>query len=717
MFIKSICRVFDRISNKANLRIVLIVPFVLPIVGAVEWVGHLSLRNEQQAVNDVASQLRREISDRISDRIGTSLNTPDLIALISNPQGGFISVASDERGLSGALTESFTRCSLCVHGVRVATLVVVIGIGISIAAGITQPILRLNASAKKIDRGTEALRQSEERFREILGTSDRLFFVRSASSGQFLYVSPAYEKIWGRSCESLYENPQLWMEALHPDDRQLVLDCLHRQFQGNPVKREYRIIRDDGCIRWITADISVVRDEAGQPLRFVGVAEDISDRKQVEEALRKSEDRNRALLNAIPDLIIRMAKDGTYLDFWPAKNFDTVVSGSDFIGKSIYEIMPPEVSQERMHYVEQALATETTQTYEFQLVKDGSIYEQEARIVVCGDDEVLVIVRDITARKHAEEALRHSEARERERAQALKLTLQELQRTQAQLIQSEKMSSLGQMIAGIAHEINNPISFIYGNLTPARHYFQDLLSLLVLYQETYPHPKLEIQQRASEIELDFLLEDWQKLIDSMEVGADRICEIVRSLRNFSRLDEKELKPVDIHEGIDNTLLILQHRLRAEGNSGEIKVIKDYGQLPLVICYASQLNQVFMNLLSNAIDALKQEPGSRSHKSGVIPTITIHTDVRERKKSPTLNSPSIIVRIADNGSGMSAEVQQKIFDPFFTTKPIGSGTGLGLSICYQIVVEKHKGHISCASTLGQGTEFIVEIPVRQTNIEQ
>jgi signal transduction histidine kinase len=192
---------------------------------------------------------------------------------------------------------------------------------------------------------------------------------------------------------------------------------------------------------------------------------------------------------------------------------------------------------------------------------------------------------------------------------------------------------------------------------------------------------------------------------------------VRSLRNFSRLDEKELKPVDIHEGIDNTLLILQHRLRAEGNSGEIKVIKDYGQLPLVICYASQLNQVFMNLLSNAIDALKQEPGSRSHKSGVIPTITIHTDVRERKKSPTLNSPSIIVRIADNGSGMSAEVQQKIFDPFFTTKPIGSGTGLGLSICYQIVVEKHKGHISCASTLGQGTEFIVEIPVRQTNIEQ
>ncbi|HEY9603620.1 MAG TPA: PAS domain S-box protein [Allocoleopsis sp.] len=637
MFIKSICRVFDRLSNQANLAIILIVPLLLQLVGAVELV-------------------------------------------------------------------------------RYHSLVIALGIGISIAAGITQPMVLLNTAAKEIDRGTEALRQSEERFREIVGTSDRLFFVRSASSGQFLYVSPAYEKIWGCTCESLYQNPQSWMEALHPDDRQLVLDCLDRQFQGNPVKREYRIVRADSSIRWIVADISVVRDEAGQPLRFVGVAEDISDRKQVEEALRKSEDRNRALLNAIPDLIIRMAKDGTYLDFWPAKNFDTVVIGSDFIGKNIYEIMPFEVTQERMHYVEQALATNTTQTYDFQLVKDDSIYEQEARIVVCGEDEVLVIVRDITARKQAEEALRNSEARERERAQALKLALEKLQHTQAQLIQSEKMSSLGQMIAGIAHEINNPISFIYGNLTPARRYFQDLLSLLALYQKTYPHPELEIQQQTSEIELDFLLQDWQKLINSMEVGTDRICEIVRSLRNFSRLDEKELKSVDIHEGIDNTLLILQHRLRADGNAQEIQVIKDYGQLPLVTCYASQLNQVFMNLLSNAIDALKQEPVSRSHKSGVIPTITIHTDVRDIKNSQTLNAFLIVVRIADNGSGMSEEVQQKIFDPFFTTKPIGSGTGLGLSICYQIVVEKHKGHITCVSTLGQGTEFIVEIPVKSVKAE-
>jgi PAS domain S-box-containing protein len=267
-----------------------------------------------------------------------------------------------------------------------------------------------------------------------------------------------------------------------------------------------------------------------------------------------------------------------------------------------------------------------------------------------------------------------------QQAVALELALDKLKRTQAQLIQAEKMSSLGQMVAGIAHEINNPVSFIYGNLTPARHYCQDLLSLVELYQQTYPHPTLEIQQFVEEIDLDFLVEDWPKLMDSMQVGAERIREIVRSLRNFSRLDEKELKPVDIHEGIDNTLLILQHRLRAEGEHPEIQVIKDYGQLPIVTCYASQLNQVFMNLLSNAIDALENQPSPR--------VITIRTSagtgdwqLGTGKKNPNHQSPIInpqffVIRIADNGSGMNEDVLQKIFDPFFTTKPVGSGTGLG-----------------------------------------
>jgi signal transduction histidine kinase len=307
------------------------------------------------------------------------------------------------------------------------------------------------------------------------------------------------------------------------------------------------------------------------------------------------------------------------------------------------------------------------------------------------------------------EALQQSSQREREKAQELEVTLSELRRTQTQLIQTEKMSSLGQMVAGIAHEINNPVSFIQGNLTPARDYFQDLLRLIELYQQTYPNPTSEIQQLASEIDLDFLVEDWSKLMDSMQVGAERIKEIVRSLRSFSRLDESELKLVDIHEGIDDTLLILQHRLTARGRRPEIKVIKDYGQLPKVTCYASQLNQVFMNLLSNAIDALEtQQTPPR--------VITISTSVVSGQWSVVSGSEQqtadfVVIRIADNGAGISEQVYQKIFDPFFTTKPVGSGTGLGLSISHQIVVEKHGGQLSCVSAPGQGTEMIVKIPVR------
>ncbi|MDP8964896.1 MAG: response regulator [Cyanobacteriota bacterium] len=295
-----------------------------------------------------------------------------------------------------------------------------------------------------------------------------------------------------------------------------------------------------------------------------------------------------------------------------------------------------------------------------------------------------------------------------------------LKRTQAQLIQTEKMSSLGQLVAGIAHEINNPVGFIYSNLIPARGYLQDLIRLLELYQQTYPHPTPEIQQIASELDLDFLLEDWQKLMDSMQVGVDRIQGIVRSLQIFSKQNEADKKAVDIHECIDRTLLILQHRLRAMEATGKIKVIKDYGQLPKVICYPSQLNQVFMNLLNNAIDALESQPDPR--------VITISTSVETRQletqdssilkhqsfHSLPPNSQFVGIRIVDNGPGMPENVQKKIFDPFFTTKPVGSGTGLGLSTSYQIVVEKHQGQISCISILGQGTELIVEIPVNLSN---
>ncbi|MBD0302595.1 MAG: HAMP domain-containing histidine kinase, partial [Tolypothrix sp. T3-bin4] len=277
----------------------------------------------------------------------------------------------------------------------------------------------------------------------------------------------------------------------------------------------------------------------------------------------------------------------------------------------------------------------------------------------------------------------------------------------AQLIQAEKMSSLGKMIAGVAHEINNPVTFILGNLNHARQYFQDLLELVQSYRKAYPNPIPEIQQIASQIDLNFLVEDWSKVINSMQVGARRIQEIVLSLKNFFRLDESELKSVDIHQGIDNTLLILEHRLRAEGNGGEIQVIKNYSQLPKVTCYASQLNQVFMNLLNNAIDALETQSSPR--------LITINTETISKKEQATSNNQQatadfVAIQIADNGCGINKEVLHKIFDPFFTTKPVGSGRGLGLFISHQIVVQQHGGQLNCVSSPGEGTEFIVEIPL-------
>jgi len=283
----------------------------------------------------------------------------------------------------------------------------------------------------------------------------------------------------------------------------------------------------------------------------------------------------------------------------------------------------------------------------------------------------------------------------------LEQALTELQRTQAQLIQSEKMSSLGQMVAGVAHEINNPVSFIYGNLTPASEYVQDLLRLIKVYQQAYSQPKPVVEETILEIDLDFLVEDLQKLLVSMKVGAERIRNIVLSLRNFSRLDEAEMKPVDIHEGIDSTLMILQPRLRASLHEREIEIIKHYGQLPKVNCYVSQLNQVFMNIISNGIDALEQRR-RLIHQEENPPKITIDTAL--------IDNHQVKICIVDNGSGMTPDILQRIFDPFFTTKPVGSGTGLGLSISYSIIVDRHQGEMICTSTIGEGTEFTILIPI-------
>jgi two-component system, NtrC family, sensor kinase len=312
---------------------------------------------------------------------------------------------------------------------------------------------------------------------------------------------------------------------------------------------------------------------------------------------------------------------------------------------------------------------------------------------------------EVLARIRVHLQLRNATRIMKQRTDEVNQALESLKQAQLHLVQGEKMSALGQLVAGIAHEINNPVNFIHGNLTYVREYTQDLVGFVQLYQKHYPNPVDEIQERAKDLDLEFLQADLVKMLGSMEMGSDRIRDLVLSLRNFSRLDEAELKPVDIHVGIDSTLVILQHRLKARPDFPAIQIIKDYEQLPQVECYPSQLNQVFMNILSNAIDALEESAFAQGGKRFAIasPTITIRTSV--------FDTNWVIVCIADNGVGIPEPIRSKLFDPFFTTKAVGKGTGLGLSISHQLVTEKHGGKIECHSTLGQGTEFVVQVPVQ------
>lgn len=339
--------------------------------------------------------------------------------------------------------------------------------------------------------------------------------------------------------------------------------------------------------------------------------------------------------------------------------------------------------------------------------------ELTARIQLQGSDELAQISHAFNRMADQIQqdtvVLQQSEIQLRQQAQQLEQAMTELQQAQIQLIQTEKMSSLGQLVAGVAHEINNPVNFIHGNLSYVEDYTSNLLELVDLYQQQCPNPTPTLQQAIESADLEFLATDLPNILRSMRVGTDRIREIVLTLRNFSRLDEAEMKPVDIHEGIDSTLLILQNRLKEKSSRPEIQVIKKYGQLPLVECYAGQLNQVFMNLISNAIDALDsvldngQWQGETGDNNCPLPRITIHTEVLSSEED-------VRICIADNGPGMSEAVRSRLFDPFFTTKAVGEGTGLGLSISYQIIVNKHQSRLWCESEPGQGAKFWIEIPI-------
>jgi PAS domain S-box-containing protein len=585
---------------------------------------------------------------------------------------------------------------------------------------LSKALKQLQTEVAERQEAEQELTESESRFQKLSANLPGViyqFLLRSDGSFSFPYISPASRQLFELEPEDMMQNPDFAKDFFHSEDRQNYEESVIISAQTlQPFQWEGRMILPSGKIRWFQIISRPEAKENGDIL-WDGIITDITDRKQAEAALQESQQFIQKIADATPGIL--------YLyDLEEQRNIYANASIGTFLGYTFEEIeaMGSSFLPQLIHSEDLTKITENHTS--FGGIKDGEVWEIEYRMLAANgewfwlqsrdtifsrnpDGEPKVIIKfaqDITTRKAAEAELIKSEVREREKAQQLEAAMLELRSTQTQLVQTEKMSSLGQLVAGIAHEVNNPVNFIHANIAYLQQYTKQLLELVTLYEQEYPKPPSIIVDKIEEIDLDFMAEDLTKIVGSMQVGTQRIRQIVLSLRNFSRLDEAEMKPVDIHAGIESTLLILQHRLKGLNGTSPIKVINDFGELPLVDCYASQLNQVFMNIIANGIDAIEERYEKLFvEESEANPgIIMIATKVICQKM--------VSIEISDNGMGMPQTVIDRIFNPFYTTKEVGKGTGLGMSISHSIVVEKHKGKIECTSEIGRGTTFRIQIPI-------